>query len=186
MATQQTSDEPVNQVSTTTTTKRKPGKVVKYILNHKLAFSLLFALIVVFIWAQWQIHKLEKEKQALTETYKMQTDSLRQADYMLVSKVFSWAVRSDMMRNNYDQANQYIDFIIREPHILKAFAIDAATHTIVLSSDKNEVGLPVADITLLRPVENAMVRSDSTVRFVTPITALNQKAGVSVLVTNLK
>ena len=63
MATQQTSDEPVNQVSTTTTTKRKPGKVVKYILNHKLAFSLLFALIVVFMWAQWQIHKLEKEKQ---------------------------------------------------------------------------------------------------------------------------
>ena len=118
--------------------------------------------------------------------HKAQMDSLQQADYMLVSKVFSWAVRSDMMRNNFDQANQYIENIVNEPYIKKAFAIDAANNTIVLSSDKNEVGLPVSDITLLQPGVNSVVKNDSTMRIVTPITGLNKKVGISVLETSLK
>ena len=186
MASQQTSNEPVSQVSTTTTTKRKPSKIVRYILDHKLLFSLIFALIVVFIWGQCKIGQLEKQQDALKVAHKAQKDSQQQADYMLVSKVFSWAVRSDMMRNNFDQANQYIENIVKEPYIKKAFAIDAANNTIVLSSDKNEVGLPVSDITLLQPGVNSVVKNDSTMRIVTPITGLNKKVGISVIETSLK
>ncbi len=186
MATENNPEIAAEQKTTTTVVTRKKSKLVKYILNHKLSFSLLFALIAVFIWGQFEINHLEKEKEALKAAHKSEMDSLRQADYMLISKVFSWAVRSDMMRNNYDQANQYISYILREPHIVKAFAIDATTNTIFLSSDKNEVGLPVADITLLRPAENTAVKNDSTTRFVSPISGLNNKAGISVIVTDLK
>ncbi|MHB9056474.1 MAG: hypothetical protein ACYC2P_10040 [Paludibacteraceae bacterium] len=186
MEQQNLNNSPGQQTGTTTTTKRRPGKLAKYILNHKGIFSLLFALIVVFIWAQCQINKLEKENQTLTLTYKAQADSLQKADFMVVSKVFSWAVRSDMMRNNYDQANQYIKNIVKEKHIKKAYAIDAAGNTIILSTNKQEVGLPVSDITLLQPAETTIMVNDSTTRYVTPITGLNRKIGISVIETDLK
>ena len=186
MTTQNNKNEPANQVSTTTTQSRKPSKIVKYILEHKMLFSLLFALIVVFIWGQCKIIKLEKEKQAMTISHQARMDSLQKADFMLVSKVFSWAVRSDMMRNNFDQANQYIDQITKESTVTKAYAIDSDNNTIILSTAKDEVGLPVSDITLLQITETTVQTVNNVTRFITPITGLNREIGISVIETNLK
>lgn len=185
MTTENNPNLPESQTPSTTTTKKRPNKVVKYILNHKALFSLLFALIVVFIWAQCQIKKLEKENQALTVTHLAAMDSLQKADYLLVSKVFSWAVRSDMMRNNFDQANQYIGNITQESNVVKAYAIDTDKSIIILSSNKEDVGLPVSDITLLQPTETTVQIVNNVTRFISPITGLNRKIGISVIETNL-
>lgn len=186
MTTQITSNNPENQVTTTTSVKKKPNKVVKYILNHKMLFSLLFALIVVFIWGQCKISQLEKEKSALELTHQVKMDSLQKVDYMLVSKVFSWAVRSDMLRNNFEQANLYIDNIVKEPNITKAYAINSDNNTIILSSNKEDIGLPVSDVTLLQPTETTIQQLNNSTRFVTPIIGLNRQIGISVIETTLK
>lgn len=185
MTTPGNTNEPA-QIPTTTSTKRKPGRIVKYILDHKMLFSLLFALIVVFIWGQCKISQLEKEQQAMTASHQTEMDSIQKADYLLVSRVFSWAVRSDMMRNNFDQANQYLEQITKEPNVIKAYAIDADKNTILLSTEKEEVGLPVSDITLLQPTETTVQTVNNVTRFISPITGLNRKIGISVIETNLK
>ncbi len=166
---------------TTTTTSRKPNRLVKYILNHKVAFSLLFALIVVFIWAQFSIRRLNKEKDALKVTYAAGLDSLKNENYKTISNVFSWAVRSDLMRNNLDQANQYVENVTKEPYVKKAYLIDVDKKIILLSTNKAENGLPVADITLLQPKHDVVKLNDSTTRFISPITGLNTIIGISVL-----
>lgn len=174
------SPELQKQPATTTATK-KPNRLVKYILKHKLVFSLMFSLIVVFIWAQCNISRLNKENTAIENACKSKIDSVMVENYKAVSDVFSWAVRSDLMRNNLDQANQYLENVLKQPFVKKAYVIDIDKKLILLSTNKAENGLPVADITLLQPKHQVAVLNDSTTRFISPITGLNTITGVSVL-----
>lgn len=170
---------------TTTTASKKPNKLIKYILKHKTAFSLLFALIVVFIWAQCNISRLNKEKEALAVSHALQMDSVRVENYKTVSNVFSWAVRSDLMRNNLDQADQYLNNVLKEPYVRKAYVIDINKSIILLSTNKSENGLPVTDVTLLQPKDDVVKLNDSIIRFTSPITGLNNIVGISVLEVNI-
>lgn len=171
----------VQKQSTTTTTSKKPNRLVKYILKHKTAFSLLFALVVVFIWAQCNISKLKKENLALTTVYELKIDSVAVENYKTVSKVFSWAVRSDLMRGNLDQVNRCLDNMLKEPYIKKAYIIDLEKSIILLSTNKAENGLPVSDVTLLQPAQNVVKLNNSTTRYISPITGLSSVIGMSVL-----
>ena len=174
------SPELQKQPATTTATK-KPNRLVKYILKHKLVFSLMFALIVVFIWAQCNISRLNKENTAIENACKSKIDSVIVENYKAVSDVFSWAVRSDLMRNNLDQANQYLENVLKQPFVKKAYVIDINKSSFLLSTNKSENGLPVSDVTLLQPVKNVVKLNDSTTRFISPITGLNSFVGISVL-----
>lgn len=169
---------------TTTSVKKvrkEPSRLVKYILNHKLVFSLIFALIVVFVWGQWRICKLEKQQKALIETYNLKMDSTQLANMMVTSKAFSWAVRSDMLRNNPDQVQLYLSNIISEPHIKKAFVVDAEKSLIILSSDKKEEGTPFLDAAAMQTKVTYFQQRDSVIRFISPYMGLNRKAGISVI-----
>lgn len=170
----------------TTTTAKKQNKLGRYILRHKVTFSLIFALVVVFIWAQCSISKLNKANKALTVAYEAKMDSAKVDHYKAVSGVFSWAVRSDLMRNNIDQAAQYINNITKEPYILKAYIVDTDKNSILTSSNPAENGLPVSDITLLRATQSVTQLNDSITRFTSPITGLSTIIGVSVLEANFK
>lgn len=182
MSTPENNNSPeLQKQPTTTTATKKPNKLVKYILKHKTAFSLLFALIVVFIWAQCNISRLNKENSALKTAYESKIDSVTVENYKAVSDVFSWAVRSDLMRNNLDQTNQYLDNVLKQPFVKKAYVIDINKSTILLSTNKSENGLPVSDVTLLQPMKNVIKLNDSTTRFISPITGLNAFVGISVL-----
>ncbi|NLO72330.1 MAG: hypothetical protein GX102_15580 [Porphyromonadaceae bacterium] len=175
------STEAQKQPATTVVASRKPNRFVKYILNHKLVFSLLFALIVVFIWGQIKINKLEKDMLKLGSVHAAQMDSSRVENYKSISNIFSWAVRSDLMRGNLDQASRYLNNVTKEPYIRKAYIVDLDKKTILLSTKKSEIGLPVSDITLLQSNYNVVKINDSTTRFTSPITGLNTIVGVSVL-----
>ena len=166
--------------------RKEPNRMVRYILNHKLVFSLIFALVVVFLWGQWRIGKLEKQQKALVETYTQKMDSLQLAGMMVTSKAFSWAVRSDMLRNNPDQVQLYLSNIVGEPHIKKAFIVDAEKSIIILSSDKKEEGTPFLDVAAMQTKVTYYQQRDSVVRFISPYMGLNRKAGISVIEAGFK
>ena len=178
---EQTSNASNTQQTTTVKKEKKTSWIVNYILNHKMLFALLFALIVVFGWGQWRISKLEKEKSEQKTLYENKLDSIHIADMVVASKTFSWAIRSDMMRNNTDQANQYLDNLLKEPHVQKAFVVNAENQLIILSTDKKEIGIPFSDFTAIQTKETTWKKSDKTIRFISPIMGLNKKAGISVI-----
>lgn len=170
--------------STTTTRKKKPNRVVKYVLKHKVSFSLFFALVVVYIWGQCAIRKLNKENETIIASTEAKLDSLNLENYSVLSNVFAWTIRGELTRNNPEQATQYLTNVIQLPHIKKAYVIDTDKKIILLSTTEAEIGLPVADMTLLQPKESVAVMNDSTVRFISPITGLSNLIGVSVLEAN--
>ena len=179
-------NDSVNQSSTSITKKKNRCKFFQFVWKHRGASVFFVLFLVASIWGIWNIYELKKEKNLLTEQFAAQKDSLQISDYALITKVFSWAVRSDMMRNNYDQANQYLNQIIKEPHIQKVFAVDVEKNVIVLSTDKNEVGMPVSDIVLLQTNNAAIQYNSNSTRFIIPITGLNKRIGIAVIDTDLK
>jgi len=174
---------------TTTTVKKipkKPSRFVKYILDHKLVFSLIFALIVVYFWGQWRYSKLEKQQKILIESYNKRIDSVQLSDMLLTSKAFSWAVRTDLLRNNPDQIQLYLNNIVREPHITKAFVVDTKKSIILFSSNSAEAGTAFLDVAAMQTKETFYQQRDSIVRFISPFMELNSKAGITVIEASFK
>ena len=88
------------------TEKKKNGfgkRIVNFLMNNKLAVLLFIILIVVFAWLS--IKNSQQEKQFLQEKTELQTnyettiDSLKVDYTKFASEVFSWSVRSEMLKH---------------------------------------------------------------------------------------
>lgn len=171
--------------TTTTQVKKERSRFVKFMLMHKGASFFFLLMLVAIVWGWIKISGLQKENTALKSRYEIMLDSVRTVDFALTAKVFSWAVRSDMLRNNYEQATIYADQAVENPHINRIYAVDIKSKKIIISSDEKEVGLPVADLTLLKPKESVIETSEGIKRFITPFAGLNNDIGVLVMEVKL-
>lgn len=164
--------------------EKKPSKLGAFILKHKLVFSLLFALIVVFLWAVIKMSIMEKrfEKQLTEQTsmYETRIDSLTAGHLELTSKMLSLAVRSELTRNNKEQVNLFFLNLIREPGVQKVMLVDAATSKVLISTDKKDEDTYFAD-PVLATEKTVHHSSNSTLRVVSPVMGLNNKIGVLVI-----
>lgn len=175
-------NESMNQ--TTTQIKKEKSKIIKFIKKHKGATFFFLLLLVAVVWGLISSYQLKKENEALVVKYEAMLDSVRTADYVLTSQVLSWAIRSDMLRNNYEQASLYAEEIIKHPNVIKVYAIDVKSKKIIISSEKKEVGLPIADMTLLTSKKSVVDKTNGIKRFTTPFTGLNNDIGL--LVTEIR
>lgn len=145
----------------------------KYVWNHKLVFFLLLLLLVVAGWAGIKIMSLKrsynKEKISLTNQYAGET-----------ARVFSWAIRSEMLRENNEQINQFFLRLVKEPGFRKIQLVDINGNVIV-STDKKDEGSTVSDTTILNAEDSRQITRDNILRTVTPVMGLNSKIGVLVI-----
>jgi len=98
----------------------------------------------------------------------------------LMLKTFVWAVRAEILKNNYDQIDQYITQLIREPSILKVMLIDSKG-TVLVSSDRKDQDQPFSDLfddTLLF-YDDAFTNyaEDGNMHLSAPIMSLNSRFG---------
>jgi len=84
--------------------KTEKNKVIAIVLKNKLVFLLALLLLFITTWAFIKIksmeNRFESEKKSLVTAYENKIDSLSIAGMELTSKVFSWAIRSEMTRKN--------------------------------------------------------------------------------------
>jgi hypothetical protein len=159
---------------------KKQSKLTKFILSHKLVFSLLLLILILiggfYVKIVIMQSQFEKQKTAIENNYESKIDSLTTKQLALTSKVFSWAVRGELLRQNNDQINQYFSAIIQENGIQKVIYIDAETHRIILSTDKKDVGMISNNSATLadKPIH---FKKDSTIEFYAPVMDLNNKLG---------
>jgi L-lactate utilization protein LutC len=164
---------------------KKPGKIGTLILNHKMVFSLLFALIVVFLWAIIKMkimeNRFEKQTTELKKEYESKIDSLTTKQLDLTSRVFSWAVRSELTRENKEQVNQFFLSFIKEPGIKKVEYVDAANSRVILSTDKKDEGTVYSNQVAVMTDETIHFTNDSILNVITPVMGLNSKLGILVI-----
>lgn len=161
---------------TTKTTPEIAGKKNnwKYVWNHKLVFFLLIIIIVGAVWASIEIFSLKrsfnKEKLEITNRFVDET-----------SRVFSWAIRSELLRDNKEQVNQFFMNLVKEPGYKKIQLIDASSSTVIISTDKKDEGATISDTTILNANNSKQLANGELVRSITPVMGLNSRIAVLVI-----
>jgi hypothetical protein len=153
--------------------EKKTSKT-RYVWNHKLVFFLLLIIVVGAGWAAIKFFTLkrsfDKEKQEITSKFVDET-----------SKVFSWAIRSEMLRDNRDQVNQFFVDLVKEPGFRKIQFIDLKNSTVMISTDKKDEGTLVNDTVILNAIELRQMPNGDMIRSITPVMGLNSRIGILVI-----
>lgn len=167
-----------------TDVKKEPSKFGAFILRHKMVFTLLIILLGVLLWAFIKMDSMEnqfdKQKMEMQTTYENRIDSLTAYQLVLTSKVFSWAIRSELTRENNEQVNQFFLNFIQEPGVTNVKLVDANTSRVLLSTDKNDEGSMFTNPAMLtdKPIYQL---KDSVLQVISPVMGLNNKIGVLVI-----
>ena len=173
------------RVSKKTAKKMKSNKFATYISNHKLVFSLLLALVVVFLWAIIKMtlmnSSFEKQTAELKTSYESQMNTMTIQHLTLTSKTLALAVRSELTRNNKEQVNQFFMSIIKEPGINKVEFVDAKTSKVLLSTNKKDEGAVYTNQVALMTDETIQFSNGSILNIISPVMGLNNKLGVLVI-----
>ncbi|NDP21373.1 MAG: hypothetical protein GZ091_09875 [Paludibacter sp.] len=164
--------------------KKKPGKLGAFILQHKMVFTLLLGLLIVALWAFIKMsimeNNFEKHTLKMQSDYENKIDSLTAKQLVLTSKVFSWAIRSELTRENKEQVNQFFLSFIQEPGVTNVKLVDTNTSIVLLSTDKNDEGSVFTNPALL--TDNPIYQTkDSTLLIICPVMGLNNKIGALVI-----
>ena len=108
-------------------------------------------------------------------------DSLKVANYKLTSKVFSWAIRSEMLRNNNEQVDQFFLSFIKDPNVKKIQLINPDNAVVILSTDKKDEGQKIDIQKIYQTDSLTVVREDDILKIYNPIMGLNKKIGLLVI-----
>jgi len=152
------------------------------IIKNPVVVILLLALIVMFCWFSIKIRSerntFKKDKSELITRYEHQTDSIRIKNIEFATKVFSWSVRSEMLRGNTENLNQLFTVFIQESGADLAQLINTENNTIVLSSDKRYEGTKFekpSNINLNLPTTTTV---PARVTVYTPVMGFNKEIGI--------
>lgn len=166
----------------------KKSKFRAFVLRHKMIFTLLFIILVISLWAFIKISLIENQSKKnilkLKTDYENKLDSLTAKNLMLTSKVFSWAIRSELTRDNKEQVNQFFLNFIKEPGVSKVEFVNALDGKVSLSTNKKDEGTAYTNQVALLTNETINYKTDSVLNVVTPVMGLNNKLGVLVIEYN--
>ena len=102
----------------------------------------------------------------------------------LVAVPLTWAVRSEMIRNNYDQINQYLSQFVKEKN-MKEIIVAKPDGTIVVATNKKLEGASLTGVfpSSVLQEEKTTVSSlkGGDIMVVSPVMGLSSKQGILIL-----
>jgi len=160
-------------------------KILTFVKKHWFVFVLIVVIIILLLWALIKIRIVEnrslKEKDQLVNLYELSMDSLHLSNMELTAKVLTWAIRSEMTRQNMEQVNQFFNGFVKEPGIRKIQLIDPVSSVVLLSSDKKDEGTIVEDTLVLQAEKTIHLSSEAGERIISPVMGLDTRIGVLVI-----
>ncbi len=162
-----------------TTTKsnlplEKKSRTSKFIKNNKFATFLLILLVIGTGWAIIKIYTVErrmnKEKQQITGQFIDET-----------TKVFSWAIRGELLRDNREQVNQFFSNLVKEPGFKKIQLVDVSNSKVIISTDKKDEGTVVTDTMILNANDIRQSIDGDIIRSIAPVMGMNSKVAILVI-----
>lgn len=159
-------------------------KIRSYLKDNKACFilaAILFITICCWVGHACMLKQgYSRQEQELIHSYRMKIDSLSATNKKMVSEAFAWAVRSEMIRRNVDQVDQYFLTFIRQPQVLKISYMDSDSGRTLVSTDKKDEGA-VAGPSLMASDSTFIHTGDSVMRVETPVMGLNKRLGTLVI-----
>ncbi|MGM0392145.1 MAG: hypothetical protein ACQEQB_10375 [Bacteroidota bacterium] len=172
------------------------NKFLDFLKKNIVAVLLALILIIVLIWYSVKISSIEEqyeeektelvtksenERSALITKYESEKDSLQISNLESSSKIFSWAVRSELMRNNTENLNQLINAFVKESNADLVQLIDPETNIISLSSDKKFEGMEYDQKLDYALTEQQTLMEETGIKIITPVMGLNSALGILIV-----
>jgi Ca2+/Na+ antiporter len=173
--------------------------ILTFIKKNIVSVLLVLALIIVIIWfsaknnqdnKQFEKVKTElitqskNERSALIATYESEKDSLQLLNLEAAAKIFSWSVRSELLRNNTENLNQLVNAFVKESGADLVQLIDPETNKIILSSDKKFEGSEYSQKIDFGLKEPHTLKENDGIKIITPIMGLNTALGILIVQIN--
>lgn len=145
---------------------------------------LVAAAVGIYLWKLISENNLRRNMQdqriVLTERAQFIMDNKTNDLLNLMTVPFVWAVRREMIRENYDQINEYLTQFVKNREIKKILVVDTNS-IIVAATDKKQEGKPFSTYYQQEYLERTDINiandSEGNIQIVAPIMGLNQRIG---------
>lgn len=151
-------------------------------------WQLLVMLLLVLVIAGTYIWKNVAVSSAKTELTQLATQVIgeqNRSHLRLVSIPLVWAIRSEMIRGNYDQVNQYLTQFVKEPG-MKEIIVAGPDGKGVVATNKKREGAYVTDSfqqdLLQKDTATVSALENGEILVTAPIMGLNSRLGTLILV----
>jgi len=165
----------------------KPRPTLRTRLLRYTILALVLLVLGVYVWKELAVQDLEMEMEDLrTEMAGERQKALdAQARTMLrlTALPLAWAVRTEIMRGNLSQVDDYFREFVREDGMLSIFLIDK-DNMVVLATNRKLEEQPAGQVvsqTILDAESVLVEKSDSGLRLSVPVMSLNEKLGILVV-----
>lgn len=164
------------------------GKLGAFLKRNLAATGLSLLLLVVLIWFSGRLRINERnfnnEKTQLITQYESTIDSLQINHLEFATKVFSWSVRSELLRNNTENLNQLLTVFVKESGANLVQLINPEDNMVLVSSDKKYEGNPYSGNLNFELNKPTVLKEGNDVKIITPVMGYTDKIGI--LIVELK
>lgn len=153
--------------------------------KYPFVFILLGALIISIFWGVLKVNSLEKTHadsiEQLNLDHKAQLDSIALINASQVISSLTWAVRSEMTRENMEQVNTYFIQLIKEPSIERIQLVEHSTGNVLLSTNKKDEGTVLKNEFILSVKAPISKLQDKGIISAAPVYGLSEQLGILVI-----
>ncbi|MDD2271586.1 MAG: hypothetical protein PHP95_07610 [Desulfuromonadaceae bacterium] len=157
-----------------------------FIVTHWHSIAIIFLVLAVAGMYQWKNVAVNSAKTQVTEQANRIIAEQNTSYLRLVAVPLTWAVRSEMIRNNYDQVNQYLSQFVKEKN-MKEIIVAKPDGTIVVATNKKREGTSVTSIFPLPVLQEdktvVTAQENGDIMVVSPVMGLSSKLGVLILLS---
>ncbi|MDD2321400.1 MAG: hypothetical protein PHO83_15250 [Geobacteraceae bacterium] len=155
-----------------------------FIMTHWHSITIVILVLAVAGMYMWKNIAVNSAKAQVSESANRIFTEQNKSYLRLVAVPLSWAVRSEMIRNNYDQINQYLNQFVKEKN-MKEIIVAKPDGTVVVATNKKREGTSVTSVfppSVLQEGKTTVTTLESgDIMVVSPVMGLNSKQGILIL-----
>ena len=116
--------------------------------------------------------------------YESKIDSLQIKHLEFATEVFSWSVRSELLRENTENLNQLLTVFVQQSGADLVQLVNPKDNIVLLSSDKKFEGTSLETSAFSNLTSTTVYTEANSVKIVSPVMGFNDKIGVLLVVLN--
>ena len=156
--------------------------------NNMASFILALLLIVVVVWFLIKDNiknkRFQNQKNDLISKHETELYNLQNKNLEFATTVFSWSVRSEILRDNTENINQLLTTFAQESSADLVQLVNPENNIIIISSDKKYEGTQFNKEINTEIKEPVILKEDKEISIITPIMGFNKKIGILIVKMN--
>lgn len=163
-----------NQTSQNSSQESKVSTILRLMRKNKLVT--LLSLIIILLIVGLGVQHINKNHLISEHAVEMKNAVMLSNEEL--ATVFTWSVRSELMRGNQDNVDQLFLRLIKNKAVTKVQLIDPDTKKVTLSTDKKDEGLIITDVEIANTKNQKKIEGKDSYTVVIPVISIDRIIGI--------